>query len=322
MAFGLAWLAAAPVARGNLIIDFDFSYDTGNFFASNPQAAADLNAAASFFESHITDNLTAIDPAAQSAIDGGADTWTTDTFNPADPGNASANIQVSNLTIAANTIVVYVGGSATLPGSELGYGGFGGYSDSGFSQTWLDTVGARGQAGALATPATGFGPWGGSIAFSSTATWYFDTDPSTNDVPAGKNDFYSVALHELGHVLGIGTSDSWQALVSGGNFTGAHAEALNSSMAVALSPDLGHWAEGTMSDVFDTSTPQEAAMDPTLTVGTRKYFTDLDMAGLQDVGWQVVPEPAAWPWLAGAVALGAHHWRRRRGLLPGGIKLS
>jgi hypothetical protein len=34
-------------------------------------------------------------------------------------------------------------------------------------------------------------------------------------------------------------------------------------------------------------------MDPTITVGTRKYLTDLDLAFLQDMGWEVVPEPTS-----------------------------
>lgn len=305
-------LAVIPVARGNITIQFDYTYDTGNFFGTHPQAQTLLNDAAAFFSSHITDSLSAIDPAAQSAIDHGSDTWQTNTFNPADPGNSSANIKADNLTIAANTILVYVGGATSMPGGELGLGGFGGFQDSGFSQAWFDTVQARGQSGALAGTPTDFGPWGGSISFSSTATWYFDNDPFTNDVPGGQNDFYSVALHELGHVLGIGTAASWQVLISGGNLTGAHSEALNGGNPVPLDVGLGHWVEGTQSDIYLTTTDQEAAMDPTLIVGTRKYFTALDMAGLQDVGWQVVPEPTAWPWLAGLAVLGAPAWRRKK----------
>jgi hypothetical protein len=36
---------------------------------------------------------------------------------------------------------------------------------------------------------------------------------------------------------------------------------------------------------------QEAAMDPSITVGTRKLFTDLDYAGLADVGWETAAVP-------------------------------
>jgi len=315
-ALALAFLSATPVARGGLIIQFDTSFDSGNFFGSNPQAMTLLNDAADFFQDHITDNLTAIDPAAQSITDNTTDTWTTDAFNPTDPNNSTADIKLSNLTVPANVITVYVGGTTTFPSGQLGLGGPGGIAGGSGSQAWVDILSGRGQAGALATTPTDFGPWGGSVAFNSTATWYFDpsnpeANPPTNSVPAGQNDFYSVALHELGHVLGFGTADSWNALVSGNTFTGANAEALNGSTAVALSTDLSHWAQGTTSDIFGTNTAQETDMDPSLTVGTRKYFTDLDMAGLQDVGWNVVPEPAAWPWLAALGALGAHFWRKK-----------
>jgi MYXO-CTERM domain-containing protein len=42
-----------------------------------------------------------------------------------------------------------------------------------------------------------------------------------------------------------------------------------------------------MSRVFGTNTPQEAALDPEITNGTRKEFTSLDGAGLTDIGWSV-----------------------------------
>jgi hypothetical protein len=70
----------------------------------------------------------------------------------------------------------------------------------------------------------------------------------------------------------------------------------------------GHWAEG-----FSFG-GQETAMDPTLTVGTRKQFTDMDFAGLRDLGWQVnaVPEPSTM--LLSFVAAGLVAVRRRRGI--------
>jgi hypothetical protein len=53
----------------------------------------------------------------------------------------------------------------------------------------------------------------------------------------------------------------------------------------------GHWASGTMSRIFGTNTPQEAAMDPEITTGTRKVLTALDAAGLTDIGWEVGAAP-------------------------------
>jgi hypothetical protein len=45
--------------------------------------------------------------------------------------------------------------------------------------------------------------------------------------------------------------------------------------------DLSHWRSGTF------SRGQEAAMDPGLTIGTRKLLTPLDFAGLADLGWEI-----------------------------------
>jgi hypothetical protein len=143
------------------------------------------------------------------------------------------------------------------------------------TSTFVNTVKARGQTGALGAAATqtDFGPWGGSLSFDNTVTWNSD-----GGAPAsGENDFLSVAIHELGHLLGYGSADSWNNLVSSNTFTGTNSVGVYGSN-VPLAGN-SHWSN-TLSGV------PEPALDPSLTVGNRKVLTELDYAGLADIGWQ------------------------------------
>jgi hypothetical protein len=97
-------------------------------------------------------------------------------------------------------------------------------------------------------------------------------------------------MHELGHVFGIGTADSWQDKLSGGAFTGASARAANGGVNPPVDGSGGHWKQGTNSTVNGVA--QAVVMEPSLLTGTRRSFTRLDYAGLADVGWQV-PATAA-----------------------------
>jgi hypothetical protein len=254
-----------------LLITFDYSLDTNGFFASSSRRAV-LESAADVYRNYITDSLSAITPDANNQ-------WDRTFFSP----NGNFNITLTNAgAIAADTLLIYVGGY-NLSGGALGLGGFGGYSASGFP-SWFDTLQGRGNRGALAVTPTDFAPWGGSISFSTSASWYFDTNAATDELFSG-NDFYSVSLHEIAHILGIGTAPSWHDQIVGTTFTGSH------TGSVAITSDGSHFAEGSMSTVFGTSTLQEAVMDPSLTVGTRKRLSTLDVNALGDVGWQLVPEP-------------------------------
>ena len=259
----------------SITIQIDYTLDTLGFFAS--QARRDLlQVAADTVGSQFTDSLEAIQPS-------GADTWTAQFTNPATGANAS----LANPTIPANTILVYAGGRPST-GGELGIGGPGGYSVSSGTgdQAWLDRVASRGQAGALATPKTDFGPWGGSVAFNQSANWYFGTDSSA--ITQGQDDFVSVALHEMSHLLGIGTANSWFAQVSNGRFAGPNATlAYDGAGSPPLNGSGDHWADGTTDD------GHEAAMDPTLLQGTRKLLTSLDFAALDDIGWDLVADTNA-----------------------------
>ena len=261
----------------SISIQFDYSYDTG-FFTNHPDRQTLLATAASVIAARINDSLAPIIP---SPVLG--DTWTA-VFN--NPGN-EATAQINNLTVPANTIIIFAGGHSL--GGAIGIGGPGGFNASG-DQGWLDTVQGRGKPGTLGpdNQQTAFAPWGGSVAFdTSFSDWYFGADP--NGILSTQTDFLSVAEHEIGHVLGFGTANSWTNHVSGSLFTGVNAEVEFGGPVPtdAAGSAAQHWADGT------TDHGQQCTMDPILNSGERDAFTALDFAGLQDLGWSLlsVPQP-------------------------------
>lgn len=248
-----------------LSIVIDYSYDTNNFF--DTQEKRDLfQQAADTYAARITDDLTAITPS-------GDNTWQAEFTDPA----TGQTTHAQNLTIAQDTLIVFAGGR-DLSDATLGIGGPGGYSANG-SSTWLATVDRRGQSGAAGSHPTDFGPWGGSITFDTSGTdWFFGE--TTDGMGADQADFLSVATHELGHILGFGTAASFDNLVSNHHFVGAKSDVeYNHANYPPLASDNSHWADGTMDD------GNEVAMDPAISLGSRKLLTDLDWAALDDIGW-------------------------------------
>ncbi len=250
-------------------IQFDYSLDTAHFFDSNPGARIILEQAARSLESHLTDSLEAIIPS-------GNNSWIAQFTSP---GNGSA-MHASNLTIAANTLLVFVGGR-DLSG-EVAQGAPGGWGSGNNDPLWIDLLAARGQTGALGGPtgvATDFAPWGGSLAFDASGTdWYFGS--SASGILPNQMDFLSVAQHELGHLLGFGTAESFDRYISGSTFAGPNATAAyDGTGSPPLSGDRSHWLAGL------TDGGQSVAMDPALGPGVRRLFTGLDYAALNDIGW-------------------------------------
>ena len=267
-------------AVGPIKVRFDYTLDTGNFF-NTAEKRDILQIAAEMVFSRFSDSLTAITPS-------GTNTWQAVLFNPATGGQVS----IPNLNIAANELVVYVGArplSVQTGGQTVALGGSGGSAANG-TAAWVNSVVGRGQPGALTPVPTDTAPWGGSITVDPNVKWHFG--PTTDGLDSDEYDFLSAVCHEFMHVLGFGitfrpfgNSSSWDRLVSNGQFIGNASMNANGGQAVPLDGDLVHWREGTQ------SVGQETLMDPTINgKGIRKLPTPLDLAGLVDIGWNMISQ--------------------------------
>lgn len=282
--------AACLVGAGQasaLTIEFDYSYDDGATRLTDGQKLV-LSSIAAEFGARLTDTLDAATYRSVSFYDPGVA-----------PVSVANVVTERNLSVAADTIRVFVAAAdlTALGSSTLGAGGPGG-----------GTANDRGESN---VGVSDFAPWGGQISFDTTTTWYVDDDVSTFE-PFSGFDFYSVAVHELTHVLGIGTSDSWDARVTATGFAGTASVAAYGGI-VPLTGDAAHWAAGTTSFVDGLS--QQAALTAAIAGGTRKHMTELDWAALSDVGWQVaaaVPEPESWAMMLAGLGLVGLSLKRRR----------
>jgi hypothetical protein len=296
-------------------------YPGGTLFSPAYDAAARnaIDAAAFDISKAITTNLAVINDDTITGTSGGTSVtfnWSYQYTNPS-TGNPAT---IDTISVPANTVTMYVG-TRNLSGSTLGVGGPAGagysvganYNGSGTLNlasamasaeskseielkrgggavigTQSNTVTLGGQSASFSIDyGVAFGSLSLDWSGSGDGNWHFD---HTTPVAADKNDLYSVALHEILHAIGIGTSMSWEAKNPDGtrNWTGSNVLALTGNGANLLNPTADHITEGTMSTNAFTGALQEAVMDPTITQGSRKSLTALDLAFLRDIGYSTI----------------------------------
>ena len=269
---------------------------SGSQFYNQPGAKEALRAAADFYEDLIADRLGAINPADYKGA-----VWTPTYANPITGAEVAMTAQ-ANLVVPADTIIIYAG-SANLGAPAARAGAGAAKLSSGGGLVWWNQVYNRGEPGAIrilssgwGPPPTDFAPWGGVIFFNSAITnWNFSTSNATGTTSP---DALSVALHELGHILGLGiyrTDCSWLTLISGGRFTGPLA---TQSFGTSPPTDGTHVVTGAARSPaygcfgIPHGTPVLPLMSASLPAShTFNVPTDLDVAMLRDIGWELtLPE--------------------------------
>jgi len=145
-----------------------------------------------------------------------------------------------------------------------------------------------------------FGLSVGNLWFDDDTQWHFD---HTTAVESGKRDFYSVALHETLHVLGIGGSNAWESLVSGSNWLGGEVTTVHGTGTGIIDNPDNHFAESLMSARISDGVLQEIVMDPDIQAGVRKGLTLFDVAALRDLGFNTIIPDVPVPVLLGDVNL-------------------
>ncbi|MEM9827969.1 MAG: hypothetical protein AAF958_15365 [Planctomycetota bacterium] len=284
---------------GRVEIRIDYDLDDNGFF--DEQRRRDiLEAAADSWASRFADNLSEI------SIQSPFLRWTPEIYHPSqgDPRSLFGERTPLSLNpdVPENVITVYAGGRP-MNGDRVGVGGviFSAVTAEGSpsSQADVDQFNAdlaeiqqRGQTGAALNPRTDTAPAFGSVGFNTNfEDFYF----GEGEIQSHQVDFFAVAAHELAHVLGYGqifagSADSaWERWIQNNQFTGpasmeAYAGQGSIPLEVSSNPvqHLVHWDDGPL-----TNLGQPSILTEEILAGSEMVASQLDLAGLDDVGWDV-----------------------------------
>lgn len=243
-------------------IEFDYRFDTVGFFTVERRAL--LEAAAEVWEERLLDDFVEIPAGTPVAVK--------------DPRDLDADTRVLELDAPIDDVLVFVACTNDLDLRESARTRTATLLTSRHGAEFRDALERRwyGQD---------YEPWTSSIAFGCDAPFFWDESlDSVDDIPNDQQDFSSTALHELGHVLGVGTSDAYRAHITsdGDEFLGPRTVEVFGG-PLPLEPDA-HVASRIS---FENT---RVLMDDTLSARTRVLPSRLDMALLEDIGYRVVSE--------------------------------
>lgn len=222
-------------------------------------------------------------------------------FTFAESSTGIAGIQIGGGGSGANWVAAVAAAEAAA-NERFGRGG----------ETTLSTISSSATLGGVtASFDLNFGPAVGSMWFNDSLAddipgqpaardswavnntfWHFD---HTTPVGTGKIDIYSIALHEIIHVLGYGTSKNWENFISGTQWTGPAVTAILGEGVPALEDDLFHILDGLESPGYLDGELRQTVMNSSPVVGKRDQLTVLDLAFLSDMSYNVVVTPVPEP---------------------------
>jgi hypothetical protein len=253
-------------------IQFDDRFDTNGWFDPDTTAGRErldaLEQAKDDLLRPLLDTLDAISPST-------GNTWSVTITNPQ---TGAPEPLAPDFSVPANTIIVYIGSGTHISGDGRASGAS--WSSTNGTQAWFDTIRGRGEPDALLDAPKDVAPFAGSITFHTNSPWNYDNEATTGD------NFYSVAQHELAHLLGFGAGSgdnltSWNTFTSGNNFTGPKATAaFGSQIPIGTGGTGAHFADSVM------HSGQRVNMTETGD-GSNRGFTPIDYAALDDLGWDL-----------------------------------
>jgi hypothetical protein len=300
-------------------ITVDYRYDTSNFF--NTQQKRDpLEAAAARYSSIITTHLSAatlsdngIDPRIGFTHPGtGASFQVSSAASQATDaliglGAGAANEYRGPWTIAADQWILYAGGSPLASSAQGGTG-----TGTNITTVFTDGNSNLNRGFRASGSVSNLPVWGGAITFDNDGStiWHYDLNTPAS---GSESDLYSIALHEIGHALGLSaTWQEWTNFSSSGHFSGPNAvAAYNADNGASLSSlnevsaSNHHWQDGTYhSFIFPNGNPnyvstvgpgvvQDLLMEPTanFTATVHRFeLTNVDVAALRDIGWSTISQ--------------------------------
>ena len=281
----LSFILSAKFANAAIDIIFDYSYDTANYFGDEQRYV--MEQVAYVFESRITSSFTSTNLADYPTANpiNPRYTFTTPTTGGAASVVPGATTSENNVIGEANELVIFLG-ARSRGVNPLADATPGGMAIDGIfpGDTWYAAVQSK-------DTSTNFEPRMGASSVNTDANFYYDTDLTTHAdaVSSGKTDFYSVMVHEIGHIMGFTSSNAFANYSSGNtSWTGTNARAEYNNQNVPLNGNP-HWGNAlTQGNVNCACHP---SMQPSISSNKRTSFSALDFALLKDVGYSISATP-------------------------------